>query len=59
VLKQWLNRDRSGWRGTPAIYSDLAIETMATLQALFRLPGQRNGRRQKSAATALSGLREY
>jgi hypothetical protein len=40
VIEQWLNQEKSGRKGASNTYSDLAIELMATLQALFDLAGR-------------------
>lgn len=40
ALKNWLNPERSGCRGASLTYTDLAIETMATVQAIFGLAGR-------------------
>jgi len=37
VLAVWQNSERTGRRGHPRIYSDTAIETMATLQEIYHL----------------------
>lgn len=38
ALKNWSNTVKTGKRGRPVLYSNLAIQTMLTLQLLFRLP---------------------
>lgn len=38
VLAAWRNQQRSGKRGKPCTYSDLAITCMATLQVIYHLP---------------------
>ena len=38
VLAAWRNRERTGKRGTPRTYADLAILCMATLEAVYHLP---------------------
>jgi hypothetical protein len=40
VIEQWLNQEKTGRKGASNTYSDLAIELMATLQALFSLAGR-------------------
>jgi len=40
VIEQWHNEGKTGGRGASKDYSDLAIATMATLQAVFGLPGR-------------------
>lgn len=40
VLASWLVEQPSGKRGASVFYSDLAIETMATVKALYRLAGR-------------------
>lgn len=40
VLDQWTNTTRTGKRGASDTYTDLAITTMATLQAIYHLPGR-------------------
>ena len=40
VLEQWIVKDLSGKRGASTFYSDLAITTIATLKAIYRLPGR-------------------
>ena len=40
VIEQWLNREKTGRKGASNIYSDLAIQLMATMQALFGLAGR-------------------
>jgi Transposase DDE domain len=37
VLEQWIIEDLSGKPGASILYSDLAIQTMATLKAVYRL----------------------
>jgi hypothetical protein len=36
----WTTDELSGGPGASPTYTDLAIETMATVQAIFRLPGR-------------------
>lgn len=36
----WTTDERTGARGASPTYTDLAIETMATLQAIYHLPGR-------------------
>jgi hypothetical protein len=38
TLSRWQNPPRSGKRGRPPRYTDLAIECMATLEAIYHLP---------------------
>lgn len=38
ILAQWHNIERSGQRGRPLLYSDIAIECALTLRAIFHLP---------------------
>jgi len=40
VLEQWVVEDLSGKRGASLLYSDLAIGTMATVKAVYRLAGR-------------------
>lgn len=40
VLKLWLVTEKSGQRGASPQYSDLAIQTLATLRAVFHQPGR-------------------
>ncbi len=40
ALKQWTSKEKTGMRGASPTYTDLAIETMATLQALYGLAGR-------------------
>jgi Transposase DDE domain len=40
VLDVWIVEDLSGKPGASKLYSDLAIMTMATLKAVYRLPGR-------------------
>ena len=40
VLEQWVVENLSGNRGASIFYSDLAITTMASLKAIYRLPGR-------------------
>lgn len=40
VLEQWVVEELSGKRGASIFYSDLAITTMASLKAIYRLPGR-------------------
>src|ERR1041385_1492757 len=40
ALKDWLNQEKTSERGASDTYSALAIETMATVQAIYRLPGR-------------------
>jgi hypothetical protein len=40
VLEQWIVPDLSGQPGASRYYSDLAISTMVTLKALYRLAGR-------------------
>jgi hypothetical protein len=40
VLEQWIVPDLSGQSGASRYYSDLAISTMVTLKALYRLAGR-------------------
>lgn len=38
ALEQWEEKQRTGKRGKPKLYSDLAIETALTLKEVFHLP---------------------
>jgi len=38
MIAQWHNVERSGQRGRPVLYSDIAIECALTLRAIFHLP---------------------
>jgi hypothetical protein len=38
TIRSWHNQTRSGTRGAPQIYTDVAIECMAMLQAVYALP---------------------
>lgn len=38
VLQAWRNRERTGNRGTPRTYTDMAILCMATLEEVYNLP---------------------
>lgn len=40
ALKQWATKEKTGRRGASDTYTDLAIETMAAVQAVFSLPGR-------------------
>lgn len=40
VLENWLLKEKTGDRGASKSYSDLAIETMATLKAIFHQAGR-------------------
>ena len=40
VIDNWTTAELTGERGASPTYTDLAIETMATVQTLFRLPGR-------------------
>lgn len=40
VLEQWIVPNLSGKPGASTLYSDLAIETMATVRAIYRLAGR-------------------
>ena len=40
VLEQWIIPDLSGKPGASTLYSDLAIQTMATVKAVYRLAGR-------------------
>ncbi|MEP1075108.1 IS5 family transposase [Leptolyngbya sp. PL-A3] len=40
ILEQWVVKELSGKPGASILYSDLAIQTMATLKALYRLAGR-------------------
>lgn len=40
MLEQWVVEDLSGKRGASLLYSDLAIGTMATVKAVYRLAGR-------------------
>lgn len=40
VLEQWVVEDLSGKAGASVFYSDLAIQTMATVKAVYRLAGR-------------------
>ncbi|GAP96681.1 IS5 family transposase [Leptolyngbya sp. NIES-2104] len=40
VLEEWIVHDLSGRPGASVLYSDLAIMTMATLKAVYRLAGR-------------------
>lgn len=40
VLEQWVVEDLSGKPGASLLYSDLAIQTMATVKAVYRLAGR-------------------
>ena len=39
VVKHWIAKEKNGRRGASDTYTDLAIETMAAVQAVFSLPG--------------------
>jgi hypothetical protein len=38
VTSQWLNKEKTGARGRPVVYSEIAITCALTLRQLFRLP---------------------
>lgn len=38
AIRQWEERNKTGKRGKPKLYSDLAIETALTLREVFHLP---------------------
>ncbi len=40
VLEQWIIKALSGKPGASVLYSDLAIQTMATIKAIYRLAGR-------------------
>jgi hypothetical protein len=40
VLEQWVVKELSGKAGASVLYSDLAIQTMATVKAVYRLAGR-------------------
>lgn len=40
VLAQWVVEELSGKPGASVLYSDLAIQTMATVKAVYRLAGR-------------------
>src|SRR5438105_10047545 len=40
ALKDWTTKEKSGERGASETYTNLAIETMATVQAIYSLPGR-------------------
>lgn len=40
ILEQWVVEDLSGKPGASILYSDLAIQTMATVKAVYRLAGR-------------------
>jgi hypothetical protein len=40
ALKNWLTTERTGGRGASPQFTDVAIETMATVQAVYRLAGR-------------------
>jgi hypothetical protein len=40
VITRWINEQKTGRRGASNHYSDGAIALMATVQALFNLPGR-------------------
>jgi hypothetical protein len=40
VLEQWVVEELSGKPGASVLYSDLAIQTMATVKAVYRLAGR-------------------
>jgi hypothetical protein len=40
VLEQWIIPELSGKKGASVLYSDLAIQTMATVKAIYRLAGR-------------------
>jgi len=40
ALTHWTTKEKTGARGASPTYTDLAIETMATLQAIYSLPGR-------------------
>ncbi len=40
MLEQWIVEDLSGKRGASIFYNDLAMTTMASLKAIYRLPGR-------------------
>lgn len=40
IIEQWYSEEKTGRRGASNDYSELAIATMATLQAVFGLPGR-------------------
>ncbi|WP_275670322.1 MULTISPECIES: transposase [Okeania] len=44
VIEQWLNLEKTGSQGASNTYSDVAIELMATLGALFSLAGRQTER---------------
>lgn len=40
MIANWLNTEKSGKKGASNKYSNVAIELMATVQILFKLPGR-------------------
>lgn len=40
VIKQWLNKHKTGQRGASNSYSDLAIETVVTVKSIYGLAGR-------------------
>lgn len=40
AIENWTTREKSGQRGASVTYTALAIETMASVQAIFSLPGR-------------------
>ncbi|MEY2976042.1 MAG: hypothetical protein RLZZ435_179 [Cyanobacteriota bacterium] len=40
ILEQWVVEELSGKPGASVLYSDIAIQTMATIKAVYRLPGR-------------------
>ncbi len=40
ALKDWITQEKTGAPGASETYTDLAIETMATVQAIYSLPGR-------------------
>ena len=40
VIEQWLNQETTGKRGASHTYSDLAIETVVTIQSIYQLAGR-------------------
>lgn len=40
ALENWLSNEKTGYRGASCRYSDLAIQTMVTVQSVFHLAGR-------------------
>ena len=40
VIRQWLNKQKTGKRGASDFYSDLAIETVITMKSIYNLAGR-------------------